>query len=136
MYEKNSLKYCMKKKIICKLIQVHSLLVIYKSRDYSINEFLNWTKNCVNLLGLLSFRSRRANPVKRWSIKKENFKFILNGKAPKRGFITWQNQDEQINMTEPWQRQTLFFEFDRNWNWQTLWNWQTSFCSSCCFTDE
>ena len=48
--------------------------------------------------------------------------------------LRWPNEYDR-NMTttninnwlwpKPWQRQTLFIEYDRNWNWQTFWNWQT-----------
>ena len=30
----------------------------------------------------------------------------------KRRSFTWPNQDDQMNITEPWQRQTLIFEHD------------------------
>ena len=43
----------------------------------------------------------------------------------KRGFFNWLNQDDQMNLTKPWQQRTLIIELDRNWNRQTLWNWQT-----------
>ena len=32
-----------------------------------------------------------------------------------RGLLTWSNQDDRMNMTEPWQRRTLFF-----WIWPKL----------------
>ena len=43
-----------------------------------------------------------------------------------RGLFNWPNQDDQMNMTDLWQRQTLFFEFDRNWNRQTLYWWDST----------
>ena len=30
------------------------------------------------------------------------------------GLFTWPNQDDQMNMTELWQRQTLIIEHDQN----------------------
>ena len=49
-------------------------------------------------------------------------------------YSRWPNEyDQSMTMTninnwiwpEPWQQQTLFIEYDWNWNPQTLWNWQT-----------
>ena len=41
------------------------------------------------------------------------------------GLLTWPNEDDQMNLTTPWQQQTLIIEIDRNWNQQTFWNQQT-----------
>ena len=45
------------------------------------------------------------------------------------GLLTWPNQDDQMNMTESWQRQTLTIEFDQNWQRRTTfnlkYNWKT-----------
>ena len=38
-----------------------------------------------------------------------------------RGLLTWLNQDDQMNLTEPWQQRTLKIKFDQNWNQQTYW---------------
>ena len=41
------------------------------------------------------------------------------------GILTWLNQDDRMNRTQPWLQQTLTIEHDRSWNRQTLWNQKT-----------
>ena len=41
------------------------------------------------------------------------------------GLLKWPNEDDRMNMTEPWQRWTLIIELKQNWNQQTFWNRQT-----------
>ena len=35
------------------------------------------------------------------------------------GMLTWPNKDDQMNLTESWQRWTWQIEFDQNWHRQT-----------------
>ena len=59
--------------------------------------------------------------VKYFATKLNRTNFVLF-----RGLFTWPNQDDQMNVTEPWQWRALIIEHDRNWNKKTLINFWSS----------
>ena len=66
--------------------------------------------------------------ISRELIENEKFKTKNGNKGTWKHWVrvfTWSNQDDQMNLTEPWQRETLTIEFDQNWNRQTYWNRRT-----------
>ena len=59
-----------------------------------------------------------------WDLRLKNNLLFHNEQSSNGGLLTWPNKDDQLNMTEPWQRRALIIELDQNWNRQTFWNQQ------------